>query len=195
MSKIRHAVSRSLRRPGPKFAPAQKWVVALGLLVLALGLANLARTAMALRYDALLPDLPLTVPLTYLAAMGGFWGVVLTACAVGLAHFQPWGRWGTLAATTLYEAHVWINHLLFDASDYARQTRPRDLLLTLLLLVLVWGSLNLHDVRKIFSGQSSHAAEGASSGGADDLAASASPLRGGGPATANPRGGKKEGEK
>ena len=118
--------------------------------MLALGLANMTRAALALRYDALLPDLPLTVPLTYLAAMGGFWGLAFVACAVGLARFRLWGRWGTLAAVTLYEVHVWINHLLFDANDYARQTRPRDLVLTLLLLAVVWGLLNWPSIRKVF---------------------------------------------
>jgi hypothetical protein len=125
-------------------------VVVLALLVLALGLANLARMGVALRYASLLPDLPTTVPLEYLAAMGAFWGGALTTCAVGLVRFRRWGRWGTLAAVTLYEAHVWVNHLLFDASDYARQTRGWDLLLTVLLLALIWGSLSLRSVRETF---------------------------------------------
>ena len=133
-----------------KLTLAQKWVVVLSFLVLALGLANLGRAGVALRYDALLPDMPLTVPLTYLAVMGGFWGVALTICAVGLLYFHPWGRWSTLAAVTLYEAHIWVNHLLFDASDFARQTLPRDVALTLLLLALIWGSLSLRSVKKTF---------------------------------------------
>ncbi len=128
-------------------------MIVLALLVLALGVANLVRMGVALRYASLLPDLPTTVPLEYLAGMGAFWGVALTTCAVGLARFCPWGRWGTLAAVTLYEVHVWVNHLLFDASDYARQTRGWDLLLTVLLLVLFWGSLNLHSVRNVFPSQ------------------------------------------
>ena len=134
----------------PALTRSQQWVIILTILVLALGLANLVRAGVALRYHSLLPNLPLTVPLTYLAAMGGFWGVVLTACAVGLVRFRRWGRRGTLAAVTLYEAHVWANHLLFDTSDYARQTRPRDLLLTLFLLALVWGLLNWPSIRKEF---------------------------------------------
>ncbi len=138
------------RRKHLPLTRSQKYVIALGLLVLALGLANLGRTVMALRYDTLLPDLPLTVPLTYLAAMGGFWGAAFCACAVGLVRFRPWGWWGTLTATTLYEAHAWANHLLFDVSDYARQTRPRDLLLTALLLAIVWGLLNWPSIRKEF---------------------------------------------
>jgi hypothetical protein len=128
-------------------------VVILALLVLGLGLANLARMGVALRYASLLPDLPTTVPLEYLAGMGAFWGVALIACAVGLARFHRWGRWGTLAAVTVYEAHVWVNHLLFDASDYARQTRGWDLFLTVTLLALIWGSLSLRSVRKAFPSQ------------------------------------------
>ncbi len=92
----------------------------------------------------------MTVSLEYLAAMGAFWGVVLIACAVGLMRFRPWGRWSTLMAVTLYQAHVWINHLLFDASDHARQTRTWHALVTVLVLALVWGSLSLRSVRKAF---------------------------------------------
>ena len=105
---------------------------------------------MALYYDGQLPGLPLTVSLTYLAAMGIFWGLAFVACAWGLVRFRRWGRWGALAAVTLYEVHVWINHLLFDANDYARQTQPRDLALTLLLLALVWGLLNWPSVQSVF---------------------------------------------
>jgi hypothetical protein len=133
-----------------KLTFAQKWVIGLGLLTLMLGLGNLGRAVMALRYAARLPDLPLTIPLSYLTAMGGFWFVVFVVCAVGLACFCTWGRWSTLAAVTLYQTHVWVNHLLFDASDYARQTRPRDLMLTLLLLVSFWVSLNLRRIRRTF---------------------------------------------
>jgi hypothetical protein len=125
-------------------------VITLGLLVLTLGLVNLGRAGMALHYNALLPDLPMTVSWTYLAATGAFWGLVFAVCAIGLLRFRPWGRWGTLAAVTLYQAHVWVNHLLFDTSDYARQTRPRDMVLTLRLLALVCGSLSSRNLRKTF---------------------------------------------
>ena len=139
MAPKRHALTRP-----------QKWVTILSLLMLVLGLGNLGRAGVALRYAALLPDLPMTVTWTYLAVMGGFWGVILTACAVGLVRFRPWGRWSTLAGTTLYEAHVWANHLLFDASDYTRQTRPWNLALTFFLLALIWGLLNWPSIQKEF---------------------------------------------
>ncbi len=132
-----------------KLTFAQKWVLGLGLLTLMLGLGNLGQAVMALRYATRLPDLPLTIPLSYLTMMGGFWCVVFIICAVSLICFRVWSRWSTLAAVTLYQTHIWINHFLFDASDYARQTRPRDLVLTLFLLALFWGSLSLHKVRKV----------------------------------------------
>jgi len=128
----------------------QKWAIGLALLLLALGLGNLARAAMALRYNLLLPDLPLTTPPVYLAAMGGFWGLVFVVCAIGLVRLWRWSRWFTLAAVTVYEIHVWINRLSFGANDYGHLTRPRDLALTFLLLALVWGLLNWPGVGEAF---------------------------------------------
>jgi hypothetical protein len=150
VSRVNDVVKGVFRRLRKKLTPAQQWVIVLSLLVLVLGLTDLARAALALRYNSRLPNLPLTAPLTYLAATAGFWGLVFVVCAVGLARFRRWGRWGMLAAVVLYEVHVWINRLLFDASDYAFQTRPRDLALTLLLLTLVWVPLNLPSIRRIF---------------------------------------------
>ena len=134
----------------PRLTRPQKWVAGLGLLMLALGLANLGKAVMAARYAVLLPDLPMTVPWGYLVATGAFWGLVLSACGIALWLRRPWARWATPATATLYQAHVWLNHLLFDASDYARQTRSRDLVLTLLLLALTWGLLNAPATRKTF---------------------------------------------
>jgi hypothetical protein len=134
-----------------QLTPAQKWAVFLSVLTFLLGLGNIGRAVMALRYSVRLPDLPTTVPLNYLAAVGGFWGVVFILCTVGLSCFLPWGRWLALAAVTLHQVHVWINRLVFDASDFARQTYPRDLALTLMLLLLFWGSLTLPPIRKIFT--------------------------------------------
>jgi len=135
----------------------RRWVLVLGFLILALGLANLGRAGVAIYYEARLPDLPMTVSWAYLAAIGGFWGVVFIVCAVGLMRFRPWGRWMTLIMVSLYEAHVWMNRLLFDASDYAFQTRPWDFMLTLLLLALIWGALSPRSIRRVFSRQAPHA--------------------------------------
>ncbi len=129
---------------------SQAAVILLSLLTLALGLANLGRAMLAVRYLIRLPALPTTVSLYYLAASGGVWAVMLIACTAGLSLFREWGRRGALAAVTLYQMNVWVDRLLFSLSDYARQTLPRDLVLTLLLLLIFWIPLNLPHVKRAF---------------------------------------------
>jgi hypothetical protein len=129
---------------------ARRAVAALTLLIAMLGLSNLGRVVLAIGYATRLPDLPMTVTWPYLAVKGGLWGVAFILCAFGLLRLRPWGRWATLAASTLYQAHGWIDRILFDASDYAQRTRPRDLALTLLFLVIVWGVLIWPRVRRLF---------------------------------------------
>ena len=150
MTKINDVVDNLFRRSRAKLVRAQKWIVVLGVPILFLGLANLARAVLALYYNSLLPDLPMTASLIYVAATSGFWGLAFVACAMGLGRFHPWARWGTLAAVTLFEIHVWVNHFLFDANDYARQTWSRDLALALLLLISTWVVLNWPSIRKEF---------------------------------------------
>jgi hypothetical protein len=120
------------------------------MLTLALGAANLGRGVMALRYFVLLPDLPVAAPLSYLAAMGGFWGIVFLVCTAGLSCFRQWARRSTLAAVTLYHANLWSNRLLLDASEYARRIYPLELVVSLILLLVFWGSLNIPTVRRVF---------------------------------------------
>jgi hypothetical protein len=128
-------------------------IIALAILALVLGLANLGRTVMAVQYADRMPDLPMSVPWSYLAATGLLWGVAYTAAAVGLFLLRPWGRHVTLLVSTLQQVHSWINRLLFDASDYAHQTRARDLILTLIFMAVVWGTLNWGAVRRAFHPQ------------------------------------------
>lgn len=125
-------------------------VILLTALLLILSVANMGRAVLAARYSTRLPDLPLTVSLDYLAAMGGFWGVTFIICAIGLSLFREWGRRSTLAAVTLYQMNVWANRLLFSVSDYARQTVPRDVVLTVTLLLLFWMPMHLPSIRQLF---------------------------------------------
>jgi hypothetical protein len=92
----------------------------------------------------------MTVSWTYLAVMGGFWGVAFLVCTVALVRLWRWARWATLVAVTLYQVHVWVNHLLLDANERARQLWPCNAALTLGLLVFVWVVLNWPSVRRAF---------------------------------------------
>jgi hypothetical protein len=133
-----------------KLTSSQKWIAVLALVVLSLGLGNLGRIARAVYYATYLPDLPMTVSWTYQAVMGGFWCAASLVCTVALIRLWPWARWATLATVTLYQVHVWANHLLFDANERARQLLPCNAALTLGLLVFVWVALNWPGVRKEF---------------------------------------------
>jgi len=131
-------------------ALSEKVVILLSALALILSVANVGRAIMAVRYSVRLPDLPTTISLDYLAAMGGFWGVAFLACSVGLSLFREWARRATLAAIALYQLNGWLNRLLFAASDYADQTVPRDIVLTVIFLLLFWIPLNLSPIRQAF---------------------------------------------
>lgn len=133
-----------------KLTWSQRWIAVLALVMLALGLGNLVRMVMALRYAAHLPKLQMTASWTYLAVMGGLWCALFLVCMVALIRLWPWGRWTALAATTLYQAHVWANHFLFDVNARARQLWSRDAVLTLALLIFVWVVVNLPGVRREF---------------------------------------------
>ena len=133
-----------------RLSAAEKWVLVMTALTLVLALANLGRAVVAMRYAAQIPELQLPLGPAYTAGSGVFWGAALLICAGGLLTARPWGRLSTLIAVTLYQTHVWFNRLRFDASDYARQTRPRDLVLTGSLLLLYWGTLSLRPVRRVF---------------------------------------------
>lgn len=132
------------------FTLSQKAVILLSILTLMLSLGSLGQAVLAVQYSIDLPDLPTTVSLQYLAAMGGFWALVFIACSVGLSLFREWGRRCTLAAVSLYQLNVWVNRLMFSASDYARQTIPRDVALTVILLLVFWVPLSLPRVRQTF---------------------------------------------
>jgi sulfite exporter TauE/SafE len=136
--------------PRKRLTRPQRWAATLGILVLLLGLGRLGRAGVTLRTATLLPDLPLTIPLEYVVVVSTFWGVSLVICGLGLIRFRPWSRWAAPISVTLYQANSWLDRLLFDASDYAFQTRPRDLVLTALLLAFVWGLLHLPSVRGVF---------------------------------------------
>ncbi len=145
-----------MRLPQPlaslaRFTPAQKLVIFLGALTLGLGLANVGKAAVALRYASRLPDLPMTPSLSYLAGMAIVWGITFVVCSVSLSQFRDWGRRLTLVTVSLFQTHAWVNRLLFAASDYARRTLLRDLAFSAVLLVAYWGLLTLPSVREVFA--------------------------------------------
>jgi uncharacterized membrane protein (DUF2068 family) len=129
------------------------WSVTIfSLLVLLLGSGvNLARAVWALRQASALADLSLStsMPMSWLAATSLVWGLAFAICGCGLWRLRPWGRTATLVLVTLYHFNIWLNHVLFDRSDYARQVWPFSISNSLVALVMVWGFLNWRSIRRL----------------------------------------------
>ena len=123
------------------------------LAVLYLGAVNLARAGLALGQQSFERTLPLAMPLPYLAAGGLVWGGVFVVAALGVWRLCPWARKLLLGAIALYQLHIWINHVLFDTSDYARQVWPFHMSVSAAWVVLVWGFLFLPHVKRLYEGR------------------------------------------
>lgn len=134
--------------------PRSVTLFSLGVLLLGGGL-NLARAAWAWRQADALTELPAStsMPMALLGATSLVWGVVFVACSLGLWRLRPRARTGTLVAVTLFHVHIWLNHAVFDRSDYARQVWPFAVLHTLAALFFVWGFLYRSSIRRLYAEQ------------------------------------------
>lgn len=99
------------------------------------GAANLLRAGMTVYIAPALTEYPPSAPLLFLAGVYGLWGVIFLGAAV-----LTWRRKttrGALVLALLYQAVLWTMNLAAYRSTYARSLWPRDLLLTLIFLGLV----------------------------------------------------------
>jgi hypothetical protein len=135
----------------PPRRPRHVTLFSLAVLWLGSGL-NLLRAAWAWRQANALTDLPAStaMPMTALTGTSLVWGVLFGVCSLGLWRLRSWGRRGTLIAITLFHVHIWINHVLFDRSDYARQAWPFAIIHTLGTLCVVWGFLYWPSIRRLY---------------------------------------------
>ncbi len=111
----------------------------LPLAVFYLSAVNLVSGVQAIMRWTYLSSWPLRMPLAWLVTGKLAWGLVLGLTAWSVWRGQPWHRTLLLTSITLYQVHIWINHILFDTSHYARQVWPFQLSLSLLTLIVVWG--------------------------------------------------------
>jgi uncharacterized membrane protein (DUF2068 family) len=134
--------------------PRSVTLFSLGVLLFGGGL-NLARAAWAWRQADALTELSAStsMPMALLGGTSLLWGVVFVACSLGLWRLRLWGRTGTLVAVTLFHVHIWLNHAVFDRSDYARQVWPFAVLHTLATLFFVWGFLYRSSIRRLYAEQ------------------------------------------
>lgn len=87
----------------------------------------------------MLPELPLTVPKTYLLFKNGLWALTGLTLAVGLFLGKPWAlktvRWTAAGIGVWY----WLDRVLFTRSDFARSSWPMAVIVTcVILMALLW---------------------------------------------------------
>ncbi len=123
------------------------------LAVLYLGVVNLIRAWLALGGQPFIETLPLKIPLAYVGACGIAWGIVFAVTAWGLWRLWRWARVVMLGAIVVYQLHIWVNHMLFDTSAYARQVWPFYAGLSIASVLVVWGFLFLPSIRRVYSTQ------------------------------------------
>lgn len=123
------------------------------LAALYLSVANLVFGAQAIAsWPALSAQAPPAL-LAWLVTGKLAWGIIFGVTAWSVGRWKAWGRKLLLAAITLYQAHIWLNHLLFDVSEYSRQVWPFEAGISLITLAAVWGLACLPSLRRPQSNQ------------------------------------------
>jgi len=100
-----------------------------------------------------LPDLPISVPKSYLFLKNGFWGSVGLTCAVALFFGHSCAPKLTYFGAVAYAAWLSIDRLLLQQSDYATSSFPFAIgAVTLCLLLAIW-ILSRPSVRQYYEEQ------------------------------------------
>ena len=110
----------------------------LSLASVGLGAFNLLGGYTIIREYPYLSQLPLDVPLPYLVASRGLWGVIWLVLAVGVWRRSAWARAGMLAGSALYLGHGWLDRLVWGRSDYLAVTEPFAAVAGAVSVALAW---------------------------------------------------------
>ncbi len=120
----------------PLLFPRRQRVTILALSVFFLGGGvNLIRAGLAFHQARTLPELPFALSPWLLMGSSLVWGGLFLT--LGLVLWRAWrrGRQLTLLFLGLYHLHIWINHLVFDQSEAARQRWPLAALNSILVIL------------------------------------------------------------
>ncbi len=134
--------------PFPQRRSTTVTFLSIGIVVVAA--LNLVRAIWLWLRISLLTTLPLTAPLWLLIAASIVAALVWGAAGIGLWRLASWSRWLALAFVVLYHAYNWIIRWQFEVSDYARLTRPWNMIITVVSISLTWIILWRPNVRSQF---------------------------------------------
>ncbi len=98
----------------------------------------------------LLTTLPLTAPLSLLITASVAAALVWGVAGIGLWRLASWSRYLALVFVVLYHVYNWIIRWQYEVSEYARLTRPWNILITIVSILLTWIILWRPNVRRQF---------------------------------------------
>lgn len=115
----------------------QRWV--LGVLYALVGAANLVRGFLAFKLVPVFVDWSLALPLPLLGVVYFSCGVLfLTALIAIVWRFDDRARQFIRVSGIVYQAVIWMIHVVGDRSSYARARWPQDAVVTAGFLVIVF---------------------------------------------------------
>jgi hypothetical protein len=85
-----------------------------------------------------------------LILIGAVWAIGFSCASIGLWRLKSWGRRWTLIAITAYEIELWIERFTLERTSYEQLTRPLDAVVSIVIVLLVWGFLFLPKIRRTF---------------------------------------------
>ena len=125
-------------------------VTLLALAGLLLAVYNAFRALAATRQFEFMQSLGVGTPAILLAVIGVTWAIGFAIAAFGLWRVRAWGRRWMLIAIVAYEINFWIARLTLERTAYEQLTRPADAIVTLLIVIGVWGFLFWPGTRRAF---------------------------------------------
>ena len=111
---------------------------------------NAGQAAVAVQQLALMRSLGVSAPGEILIVTGATWAIGFLLAAIGLWRLKAWGRHWLLIAIVAYQLQLWIARFTLERSSYEALTRPADLAVSIISVLIVWGCLFLPKIRRAF---------------------------------------------
>lgn len=128
-------------------------VTLLAVAVLLLAAWNAGQAVTAAQQLSFMRSLGVSVPGEMLIVTGTTWAIGFLIAAIGLWRIKAWGRHWMLIAIVAYQLQILIERFTLERSTYEALTRPAALAVSISSIAIVWLSLFLPKIRRVFDTQ------------------------------------------
>jgi hypothetical protein len=125
-------------------------VTLLALAVLLFAIYQAWRAIAAMQQIDFMRSLGLETQAALLISIGAAWSIGFALASIGLWRLKGWGRRWMLIAVAAYTIEIWIERFTLERTSYEQLTRPVNAIVSVLIVLLVWGFLFLPKIRQAF---------------------------------------------